>query len=154
MEPLGCTKSIDGSFVMSSRPSVPCFDEAWYSGLGFIVPLVVFYAGILPAWFAFYLRKNQSRITSADIVNKFGALLQPYKFEYSYWEIFVFYKKFFIIILPWSLAVSSSVRILACVIVLISFLILEELFKPYAHPVRQQLHLVYETLHLYFPKYF
>jgi hypothetical protein len=131
LQPLVCTTSFNGELIVASRPEVPCRDKEWYKRLPTIIILTSFYGIILPLIFFIYLFFNRHRLHSPEILSRFGSLILPYKSEYGWWEVMVVLKKFTVSTLPSVSSLSTSVRVLVCIIVIITFVIFEQLAKPF-----------------------
>jgi hypothetical protein len=130
-EPLTCSRDLDGKMVLSAYPTEACSGSTWKKAIITIILLTIFYVFIIPGLFLTYLYKNRHNMKTESVLNTIGVLTKPYKTRYAGWELIALAKRFLIVSLPNILSVSSSVRILIVVIVLITFMIIDAIAQPF-----------------------
>jgi hypothetical protein len=145
-EPVVCKQVLDGELVISRRSSVLCSGKDWKASIGIVFILGSFYVLVLPLLFFGYIKRAKDvRKLEATA----GILIIHYKEKFAWWLVCVLLKKFLIVCLPSLLSVNSSVHILLTFIVLLFFLVIDLLVKPFVHQLKSQVSLMYV---FYFPR--
>jgi hypothetical protein len=135
-EPVRCFRDIQGDLVIASRPSVSCGDKVWKSKLPTIVVLAIIYLGVLPSIFIFYLHIYSKSANHSLLLSRLGSIVKPYKHKFSYWEAVVILKKILLTVVPSLISTNSSTKILLTLIVLIIFMLVEQLCKPFQEDIK------------------
>jgi hypothetical protein len=147
--PFQCLEQSDGTFTMISYPSLQCFDVQWYSNLGFIIVLILITVIAYPCGVCWILYSNRRNIHSDQFLNRYGYLIDPYKPDFFWWEIYVLVKKtLFSILLSSLITFPDSERSFYLTIYLLFCLIIENICKPYKYEELNSINTIWNLLSL------
>jgi hypothetical protein len=130
IEPFVCIKYSQDKIVVASRPSIECYSKEWNQRLPVGIVMITLYGVIMPLLYAYSLFQISER-NFIHLRNRFGSMITNYKYQFLWWEIVVYTKKVLIFVIPVLMNANVSLRVLICVLVLLLFLLVEELVKPF-----------------------
>jgi hypothetical protein len=133
-EPLFCFSQPDGTLTMVKNPAVECYSSEWqFNVYAFLIPACIFYAFIVPTALIRLLYKNRTKIQDPKFISRYGFLVNSYKHNLYWYEIVLIFKKVLFVIVPEFLAikVSISIKQYSGLIILIGFLMIDQIMLPY-----------------------
>ena len=96
IEPFGCRREIDGSFILLADPSLKCGDKWWKSLLPYAILGILGYVIGIPLGLFCWLRAHRLRLSEPEFVERYGGLFSSYVPGLPYWESFVMVEKILI----------------------------------------------------------
>jgi hypothetical protein len=139
-----CTMSGDGIWVMSSNPSVQCFQKEWNNWIPFAVIFSFLYTIAFPLAVYVFVHRYKAQTNTEWFMARFGSLILPYRAELQAWEIFnMMRRSAIILIIDLLTSISEQLRIFLLLIVFFIILLLQVWKRPYRQKVNNELAFMY-----------
>ncbi len=132
--PFNCIKDAENDvYILWNNPSQNCFEKEWNSYLPFIISMSFIYAIIVPGFFAFIFFKNRKDPSRPKFRARYGALVQPYRPKYFYWELILMLKRasFFLVNQLGFFSDNYTARFSASICMLAIFGSIDVMLEPY-----------------------
>eukprot|EP00361_Fabrea_salina_P007450 CAMPEP_0202436818 /NCGR_PEP_ID=MMETSP1345-20130828/26245_1 /ASSEMBLY_ACC=CAM_ASM_000843 /TAXON_ID=342563 /ORGANISM="Fabrea Fabrea salina" /LENGTH=1731 /DNA_ID=CAMNT_0049050339 /DNA_START=6 /DNA_END=5201 /DNA_ORIENTATION=+ len=112
---------------------VQCWDEKHtLYALGVALPSILVWGIGVPTFMLYSMYKKSRYLFKIDNKLRFGFLFNGYKLSRFYWEFVILYRKIIVICLAVFLStISIQVQALTCLLVLIVFLYMQKVYKPF-----------------------
>jgi hypothetical protein len=118
---------------MSENLAKFCFDADWNSSLPLMIVFSLSYGVFIPCFYFLKFFQNRSNQMNPKFVEHFGVLCYLYRSEFFWWELVLFFKKMFIVVLAVFIQATRSEAQILYVIqsAMFLFLLAEAVCKPY-----------------------
>jgi hypothetical protein len=138
-----CTEIQSGQFWLNENLDIRCFDSKHNSfALAVILPVLVIWGLLVPLLVLLYLSRTRRELSEINTKLRFGFLYNGFKRSKFYWEFLIMLRKVLIICVVVFIGNQSvPVQALSLVLLLLNFLILQYLAKPYASNELNQMEL-------------
>jgi hypothetical protein len=132
LSPFKCS-SFNGRYTMFESPSDSCFDADWFKHLPAVIFFALAYTLGLPGILLFLFWKNRANLDNEHFLAVFQSLVSPYRTRFVWWEIVSVSKRTLFVVLCSFLSMSESTSglVFSAFCVLIVFMFLEIICKPF-----------------------
>jgi hypothetical protein len=129
-----CTEIESGEFWLNENLDIRCFDSKHNSfALVAVLPVLVIWGLFVPLLVLLYLSRKRRELSEINTKLRFGFLYNGFKQSKFYWEFIIMFRKILIIMIVVCIGNQSiPIQALTLVLLLLNFLILQYLTKPYA----------------------
>jgi hypothetical protein len=136
-----CTEIQSGEFWLNENLDIRCFDSKHNSfALVVVLPVLVIWGLLVPILVLLYLVRNRRELSEINMKLRFGFLYNGFKQSKFYWEFVIMFRKILIIcIVVFSGNQSIPIQALTLVLLLLNFLVLQYLTRPYANTELNQM---------------
>jgi hypothetical protein len=138
-----CTEIETGEFWLNENLDIRCFDSKHNSfALAVVLPVLVIWGLLVPLLVLLYLSRRRRELSEINTKLRFGFLYNGFKRSKFYWEFVIMFRKILIICIVVFIGNQSiPVQALTLVLLLLNFLILQHLTRPYASNELNQMEL-------------
>jgi hypothetical protein len=138
-----CTEINSGEFWLKENLDIRCFDSKHNSfALAVILPVLVVWGILVPVLVLLYLVHNRTELSEINTKLRFGFLYNGFKKSKFYWEFVIMLRKIIIICIVVFIGNQSiPIQALTLVLLLLNFLALQYLTRPYASDELNQMEL-------------
>jgi hypothetical protein len=131
VQPFDCTKQTDGTFTLTSAPSLRCFDSTWNANLAGVIFFLLLYVVAAPLFLCWIFWKSRYQINSPKFVSKYSLLISSYKPRYFYFELVNMVKKALFVTSTSLISTSQEVKYFLSIVTFMIFLLLKAIVLPY-----------------------
>jgi hypothetical protein len=138
-----CTEIESGEFWLKENLDIRCFDSEHNSfALAVVLPVLVVWGLLVPLLVLLYLARNRRELSEINTKLRFGFLYNGFKKSKFYWEFVIILRKIVIICIVVFIGNQSiPIQALTLVLILLNFLVLQYLTRPYASVELNQMEL-------------
>jgi hypothetical protein len=129
-----CTEIQSGEFWLNENLDIRCFDSKHNSfALVAVLPILVIWGLLVPLLVLLHLSRKRRELSEINTKLRFGFLYNCFKQSKFYWEFVIMFRKILIICIMVFIGNQSiPVQALTLVLLLLNFLVLQYLKRPYA----------------------
>jgi hypothetical protein len=138
-----CTEIETGEFWLNENLDIRCFDSKHNSfALVVVLPVLVIWGLLVPLLVLLYLSRRRRDLSEINTKLRFGFLYNGFKQSKFYWEFVIMSRKIVIICIVVFIGNQSTpVQALTLVLLLLNFLVIQYLTRPYASNELNQMEL-------------
>jgi hypothetical protein len=138
-----CTEIESGEFWLNENLDIRCFDSKHNSfALAVVMPVLVIWGLLVPLLVLLYLSRKRKELSEINTKLRFGFLYNGFKQSKFYWEFFIMFRKILIICIVVFIGNQSiPVQALTLLLLLLNFLVIQYLARPYVSNELNQMEL-------------
>lgn len=152
VSPLKCTKQENGEWLMEQNIQIKCFEGFWLTGIlpSVIIFGILYLAGI-PLIFWLILRRFKNRTSEKEFLNKYGAIVLPYRKQYEYFELINMARRALIAVLIDFFIIfrTTHLQIFATLGITFLFLLVQHYIAPYKLPFNNSLSFAWISISIF-----
>eukprot|EP00475_Leptophrys_vorax_P014668 TRINITY_DN20946_c0_g1_i2.p1 TRINITY_DN20946_c0_g1~~TRINITY_DN20946_c0_g1_i2.p1 ORF type:complete len:369 (-),score=69.87 TRINITY_DN20946_c0_g1_i2:154-1260(-) len=140
-----CVVQVDGVAVLSSDPSILCYDKTWNGYVAVAVMFVIAYVLVLPGWGFHYIYKNRS---NPDAAQRLQPFIKPYREGLEFWEFVRLAFRLLFVVFRDVAAIDQSNKVLVLIFLLMAQIMTEINFQPFKSKMISEISLCWGLLSL------
>jgi hypothetical protein len=130
-----CTEILSGEFWLNENLDIRCFDHNHNSfAVSIVLPSLVTWGLLVPSLVLLYLTRQRRDLSEILTKLRFGFLYNGFTKSKFYWEFVIMFRKILIICIVVFIGNQSiPIQALTVILLLLNFLVLQYLTRPYAN---------------------